>query len=88
MILDNFGWFLLVLKELVKKQHFLTLSKNEIEKLANLQCLQEIAINAYFFLLFTPLTSGYIKALNVSSPWKQSVSVLSNGNNQSRFPRV
>ena len=52
VILDNSGWFLLVLKELVKKQHFLTLSKNEIEKLANLQCLQEIAINAYFLLVY------------------------------------
>ena len=52
VILDNFGWFLLVLKELVKKQHFFTLSKNEIEKLANLQCLQEIAINAYFLLVY------------------------------------
>ena len=41
-----------------------------------------------FFACLLPLTSGYIKALNVSSPWKQSVSFLSNGNNQSRFPRV
>ena len=41
-----------------------------------------------FFACLLPLTSEYIKALNVSSPWKQSVSFLSNGNNQSRFPRV